>query len=630
MASKRLTLVADELLGLHGGGLGTATSHLALALGRMGHEVDVLYVGSEDRELDPEWARSYEDAGVEVSTLERNEAPTEPPFFARMRDVAESLSTAEPDLVIVQDLGAPGYVALRLKQLGLAFERTLFVVFCHGTRRWITDAARKVRVLPGALAITMLERASIELADWVVSPSEYLLRWMQRQDWRLPSQTAVIPYLTRAGVTGETPSPPETLDAREIERIAFFGRLEERKGITSFAAALDLVEPGLLYGIDLEFVGVASKPWPPSRVRTLISERTKKALAGLHFATDLDQQEALKRLSRPGTLAVMASLEDNSPNTVYECLERRIPFIASGTGGTPELIASEDHERVLFDPTPQGIAHALSGALRRSEVPAPARAAFDNESACRRWSEVVGSEPRPPLPSVEQPAVDVIVVGPPAEESAPCLAALGRQRYRNMRVVPAGDRATGARAGTSPWLVFLAADDEPHEELLQTLVRAQRTSDADVVSCALHVGRSADERRQHFFLGEPGGLGVLSNGYGTVALVRRSLLSGSELAPIAGQADPDWQLLAGLTLGGARVVSVPIPLVTRHASPGRVEDHPVDTLLALQQFEGMVARPLESIARLAAGLAADATSARAPRKDGIVQRFYKRLSRQRA
>src|ERR671937_271728 len=85
--------------------------------------------------------------------------------------------------------------------LGLAFDRTLFVVYCHGTRRWITDAARKVRVLPGALAITMLEQASIELADVVVSPSRYLVDWMREQGWRLPSDTRVIPHLTRSVAT---------------------------------------------------------------------------------------------------------------------------------------------------------------------------------------------------------------------------------------------------------------------------------------------------------------------------------------------------------------------------------------------------------------------------------------------
>ena len=43
---RRVTLVTDELLGYtRTGGIGTATSFLALALGRMGHRVEALFTG---------------------------------------------------------------------------------------------------------------------------------------------------------------------------------------------------------------------------------------------------------------------------------------------------------------------------------------------------------------------------------------------------------------------------------------------------------------------------------------------------------------------------------------------------------------------------------------------------------
>src|SRR6266545_5693753 len=174
---KRITLVTDELLGyVRTGGIGTATTYLAVALGRMGHEVELLAAGDPPTApMAEEWSRLYEQAGVAVRVLPRSGARIEPSFFARMRDVENALASDPPEVVITQDLAAPAYTALRLRQLGLAFERTVFVVYCHGTRQWITDVARKVRVLPGALAISALEQASVELADVVVSPSAYLL-----------------------------------------------------------------------------------------------------------------------------------------------------------------------------------------------------------------------------------------------------------------------------------------------------------------------------------------------------------------------------------------------------------------------------------------------------------------------
>src|SRR5919204_5565611 len=164
---RRVTLVADEILGyVRTGGIGTATTFLALGLARLGHDVDVLYYGPERKiEVAPEWAGLYEDAGVRITIVPVSDAPVEPSYFARMRDVEVALRADPPDVVVAQDLGAPAYIALRLKRLGLAFERTSFVAFCHGTRRWVTDVSRKVRVLPGAHSVAVLEQAWVGPAE---------------------------------------------------------------------------------------------------------------------------------------------------------------------------------------------------------------------------------------------------------------------------------------------------------------------------------------------------------------------------------------------------------------------------------------------------------------------------------
>src|SRR5919201_4672350 len=191
----RVTLVTDELLGYtRTGGIGTATTFLALGLARSGHRVELLWSAEPpDLPLAEDWARLYDELGVSVRILPRGDTRVEPPYFGRMRDVELALVADPPDVVITQDLAAPAYAAIRMRALGLAFADTLFVVYCHGTRQWITDAARKVRVLPGALGITMLEQASIELADVVISPSHYLVDWMQQQRWRLPPTTRIVP-----------------------------------------------------------------------------------------------------------------------------------------------------------------------------------------------------------------------------------------------------------------------------------------------------------------------------------------------------------------------------------------------------------------------------------------------------
>ena len=546
---RRVTLVTDELLGYgRTGGLGTATTFLAVGLGRRGHLVDLLYVGERPTvDIDADWRELYAEAGVSIRMLERRNGRTEPSFFARALDVERTLADEPPDVVIVQDLAAPAYTALRMRQLGFGFEETLFVVYCHGTRQWITDVARKTRVLPGALAIGIVEQASIELADVVVSPSAYLLDWMRTQGWRMQPTARVIPYLTRSAATGEAVPPPP--DRAPIERIVFFGRLEERKGIRPFAAGLDGVRD-LLEGIELEFVGGPTEPWPPERVAALISDETRRTLGDVGFRTDLDQRHALDRLRWPGTLTVMPSLEDNSPNAVYECLEHSLPFIASRTGGTAELVAPEDRERVLFTPTAEGVAIALRRALT-ADAFAPARFAFDPDDAPDAWDDVLAT----PVP---QP--------------------------------------TTAEGGD-----FVLLGEGPRAQL----ERAQAASGADIVTCGL-VTPSGSE---HYFLGDPGALGLVSNGYGTVALVRRSL--------VEDEREPLWPLLARAVLGGATAVSIPRPLVEARAPSTD------DALAVVHEFERFLPQGSRLLARLAAGLAAQSTSA----KHGARRRLSKLLAR---
>jgi glycosyltransferase involved in cell wall biosynthesis len=567
----RVTFVADELLGYVGNGIGTTTTFVSIALARMGHDVEVLFAGrAPETPIAPEWQRLYDDFGVRVRVLQRGAEPVEPGNLARSRDVEAALLTDPPDVVIVQDLGAPAYTSIRLRSLGLAFERTSFVVFCHGTRGWITDISGKVRVLPGALAVMLLERASVELADAVVSPSAYLIDWMREQGWHLPEQRFVIPHVSRAGATGEAPPVRTRMDVEHVERLAFFGRLEERKGVRPFIGALNALQPAVLERIDVEVLGRPTPAWPVERVRGLLSDETRRSLRSLSFETSLDQHEALARLQRPGTLAVIPSYAENSPNTIYECLENGIPFLASTAAGIRELVAADDHERVLFEPTAEALAAALQGALTDGAALRPARPAYDDADSLRRWSEVVALPPR---------------------------------------AYPA------TRAEDHPgdgWILALDDGDVAEPGLEETLRRAQAVSGADVVTCGLSVDGTV-----HLFQGEPRALGLLSNGYGTAALIRRSLAGtrGSE---------PAWAHLAGIAASGGRIVSVPLPLVRASAPPATLESHPQEALLVLEHLEAA----LPPSARLSAELALRMSAARQPSavaRRSLARRVARRL-----
>jgi hypothetical protein len=229
--------------------------------------------------------------------------------------------------------------------------------------------------------------------------------------------------------------------------------------------------------------------------------------------------------------------------------------------------------------------------------------------------------------------VDVVVVNRGPQAVTRCLSALKRQTYASFEVTVSegasveAARETGLRAGSAPYVVFLDAEDVPDEELLKTLVQAQCASGADVVTCGLRIVADQGASKLHLFTGEAGGLGALSNAYGTVGLYRRDVLDD-----LSGQwpaRDPDWPLLARLNVSGARIVSVPLPLVTRSAEPGSVERNGSDALLVAQELERALPAPLRAVARLTAGLAASSAASPDALPNGFARRAFRRLFRRR-
>jgi glycosyltransferase involved in cell wall biosynthesis len=514
--AQRVTLIANELRGFRpAGGMGTATTHLAFALARLGHTVEILLGKRDPRSLDPQWAARYKDAGIEIRPVPHSADRVEPWEFAHAHSVMLGLRDAAPDVVVAHDFGAPAYSSLRLRQCGLGFEDTLFVVFCHGPRRYVLDLSPKLAVgdLRAVLGVSILEQACVELADVVVSPSTFLLDWMREQGWRLPERALTIPYFTQPATRRASRPSPDPL-----RRLAFFGRIDERKGLKLFAEALQALQPDL----EIEFVGKTTRTWTQERVRALLPSTVQVVFGG-----ELEQDEALRRLQRPGTLVVMPSLQENSPNVVYECLEHGIPFIASAVGGVPELVEPD----ALFEPTAAGLERALRRILANGVVPPPPRALFDRDAPLDRWREVLKLRPAP------------------------------------------------------------RAAAHPHGgDVLDMLRHAQATTSADVVTCGVRLPGGG----MRFFHGDPGGLGAVENGYGTVALVDGQLRRD----------DADlWPLLAGMAASNRSIVSVPLPL-----AHGAVDESPDIALRAAQALEGSLAAPLRGAARLAAGLAADERS----------------------
>ena len=363
------------------------------------------------------------------------------------------------DVIHFADWQGIGYYSLLHKKSGLGLKNSLMMVMTHGPLLWARKANEETIESVEDLESHFLEMKSVELADVVVSPSEYLLNWMEGEaGWTIADNAFVQPYILpleakqavrealdvekyvrhRLGMKKEK-SAREVIEKKEsigskilswfsrkklgrkkdveenveavgeveerkdgdnenqeeeeetkeaanieaIEEFVFFGRLETRKGVVLFCDAVD----ALLRKLDVKpfkvtFLGSdrnniarePSKRFVERRSRLWREEKNRATLTEVNIFTKKNSAEALRYLLEKGKkrLAVLPSLVENSPLSVFELFGVNAPFIASDAGGMPELIkrrrnvvskreGEKDDFDILF---PRNSVNALSEKLR--------------------------------------------------------------------------------------------------------------------------------------------------------------------------------------------------------------------------------------------------------------------------
>ena len=612
--SLRICLVTSEFHGLFkNGGIGTANTGLAMMLAQAGNEVTVAYV-------DPAaWATLGQNEAFLAQRAHWRERGIFLDFMARWPrlkatvddfcwavSVLEYLRARRFDVVLFNECGGQGYFALLAKRAGVFPEAPRMIVVTHGASDWARELNAQLPTSYRAAALAFFERRSVELADLVVSPSHYLVGWMRAHGWRLPAEVVTLQNVVPAA-GAQSPGSP----AAPIDEIVFFGRLESRKGVEIFCDAItELDQAGKLGETRVTFLGKFSRVGDVHSGVFLI-ERSKDWSVSPRFLVDLGQQEALDYLRRPGVLAVMPSLAENSPCVVVECLIAGVPFVATDSGGTGELVAEPDRGLCLAPPEAGAIAASIAKTLERG--PARARLAEPQSETLARWRALVARPDAPaPAPAPASAArVSICLSVPAGVEIAPeTLDSLRRQTHRDVEIVivvygadddlresagPAEiriarrspDRAAArnfaAAAASGEWLMFARERDlllEPHA--VATLIAAAERLGAEAIS-----GWTYDHRRP----GRPsldwdGEIGALPFGP-CAALAAFENCLGDDVFAISrpafdalggyesgvGEAIEDRLLLTRALAAGVRVDLAPAPLAWRRVGErGRSEE----------------------------------------------------------
>jgi GT2 family glycosyltransferase/glycosyltransferase involved in cell wall biosynthesis len=615
----RICIASFDFIGpVRNGGVGTAFTSLGEALAAAGHQVTFLYLsGSHCETSKPlqHWIAEYRKKGITFVPMPDQCGPkldTTWPMNKPYQAYQWLLSQPRFDVVHFSEWRAPGYFSLVAKHQGLAFADTELCVHTHGPTLWSLLSNGEYVSLFSELELDFMERESVRLADTVVSPSHYLLRWMLEQEWTLPARTFVQQYVRPTAA--RPPAQDRGFAVQPVAEIVFFGRLEVRKGLVLFCDALDRLKADpAMQDVKITFLGKITQV-QNTKGEDYLANRARKWPWETTVISDRDQYGALDYLQGPGRIAVIPSMVDNLPNTVLECLGARVPFLASTTGGIPEMLVPEDAAEMLFPLRPAEFAQKLKAAVQHGLR--PARFAVEPEENRCIWTDWHGSgafRAPPPavpaaLPPAEQPLVsiclshfnrphllrqalasieaqdyprcEVVLVddastAPEAvayiDSLAPVFAQRGWQLIRNREELFVGAaRNLAARHARGEFVKFMDDDNVAKPKEISTFVAVARRTGAAIVSCALDIFTEVNAPRANqmphsrfLFLGAAAAASALRNYVGdTNALFRREAflaLGGFHEERFVGH--EDWKLMADAVLKGYQLEAIPDALV---------------------------------------------------------------------
>ncbi len=390
-------IVTGELVGpFKNGGLGTSMTGLAELLGAFGADITVLYTGEVSPADLLRWRDQYARAGIRLEALSESKAvyqvgPIAHANWVNALSFYRTLRRRSFDVIHFNDTIGEGVYCLVAKRMGIAFRNTLLLLAVHSPTEWILEANCNEANWLGVTCYETAERISINATDVLWGPSRYLLDWIEARGYQLPKQVYVQQYVIPTGNLFEggrakcalAALAPPTAKARKPKEIVFFGRIEERKGIRLFAAAVTRIGEQLRQrGVSVLFLGKAnSVSGVPAD--EFLRPRSAAWPFDWRIENSFDQRQAIAYLRDKDCVSVMASPVDNSPCTVYEALQYGIPFIAAATGGIPELVHVDDHASHLFSYTVDALCARILEALDNGVgIARPAVSVAENQA---RW-----------------------------------------------------------------------------------------------------------------------------------------------------------------------------------------------------------------------------------------------------
>lgn len=619
--SLKYCIVTNELVEFHqNGGLGTATSGLIHALAAKGVDIDVLYTARLDLKTESVRAGIAKLGKRGINFIALQEAmPSEWMDTARKISYAcyWVLRKAAYDVIHFNDYLGNAYYTAQARRTGTALKNSTIFVTVHGPTRWAMGIDERPIANLDLQEVSFLEFRALEFADVVLGVSQHLIGWLKEHEVKLPKHTYV-----HKNILPDSPAATnsEPLKPKQLTNVAFFARQDVRKGFLIMLDAIRTVAKALPH-VRFTFVGKFSRI-AGEHSGAMALDVLSDVPNIVEFRHEYDRDKALNFLRTRGTLAVIPSLDENSPCTVIECITAGVPFIASSVGGIPELVANEFQEKHLFKPNAASLASAIIDVANSGCELATLK--FDPKkiegqliggldalhSAVQTEYEKAHASltARKPLVSVvithfnrhlmlhallqtlEQQTYsnfEVVIVddGSTADEAVAFIESLSSKKFAYAHSVVriknsylGAARNAGVNAAKGEFVKFQDDDNLPFPIEIEKFVEAALFSDAHIVTGMSRFFRNEKEvleevspkNLEYVPLGASLPLSIFHNTYGDAnSLVsRKEFLEDGGFTEIYGVGSEDYEFFVKSESIGRRIMFVPEPIFNYRVSAG--------------------------------------------------------------
>lgn len=223
-----------------------------------------------------------------------------------------------------------------------------------------------------------LERHLLRSAHGVVAVSEYGARALKERGYVDEDRPVTV---VRNGVAERWFGPPDDLGSADAPAgdVLFVGRMDDQKGIDVLLRALARLDRTVTCAL----VGTG---WKAEEYRGLARELGLGERVRFLGRRGPDE---IRRLMADATVLAAPSRVENCPLVPLEAMAAGLPVVASGVGGTPEIVTDGESGLLVPADDPEALARGLARVLDDPALAAELVGGGRREAERHRWDDVV-------------------------------------------------------------------------------------------------------------------------------------------------------------------------------------------------------------------------------------------------